>query len=135
MVQNRRVRAGLSLRVECTNDLPKVKIDSQRLEQVLVNLIHNAVKFTRTGGEVVLFADSGPGEVRFAVRDTGIGIPLEDVPRIFERFYRVDKSRTGSGTGLGLSIAKHIVEAHGGKIWAESTEGKGSTFYFTIPNL
>ena len=128
-------RAGLSLRVECTNDLPKVKIDSQRLEQVLVNLIHNAVKFTRTGGEVVLFADSGPGEVRFAVRDTGIGIPLEDVPRIFERFYRVDKSRTGSGTGLGLSIAKHIVEAHGGKIWAESTEGKGSTFYFTIPNL
>src|SRR6185503_5902808 len=128
-------RAGLSLRVECTNDLPKVKIDSQRLEQVLVNLIHNAVKFTRTGGEVLLFAESGPGEVRFAVRDTGIGIPLEDVPRIFERFYRVDKSRTGSGTGLGLAIAKHIVEAHGGKIWAESTEGKGSTFYFTIPNL
>ena len=79
--------------------------------------------------------EAGINEVRFAVRDTGIGMPLEDVPRIFERFYRVDKSRTGSGTGLGLSIAKHIVEAHGGKIWAESTEGKGSTFYFTIPNL
>ena len=73
------------------------------------------------------------GEVRFAVRDTGIGIPEEDVPRIFERFYRVDKSRAGSGTGLGLSIAKHIVEAHGGKIWAESVERQGSTFYFTIP--
>jgi two-component system phosphate regulon sensor histidine kinase PhoR len=128
-------RAGLSLHVECTNDLPKVKIDSQRLEQLLVNLIHNAVKFTRAGGEVVLFAEAGIGEVRFAVQDTGIGIPAEDVPRIFERFYRVDKSRTGSGTGLGLSIAKHIVEAHGGKIWAESIEGKGSTFYFTIPNL
>ena len=126
-------RAGLTLRVECADDLPRVKIDSQRLEQVLVNLIHNAVKFTHTGGEVILEAGSGIGEVRFAVKDTGIGIPLDDVPRIFERFYRVDKSRTGSGTGLGLSIAKHIVEAHGGKIWAESVEGRGSTFYFTIP--
>ena len=128
-------RAGLSLRVECANDLPKVKIDSQRLEQVLVNLIHNAVKFTHAGGEVILLAESGIGEVRFAVRDTGIGIPAEDVPRIFERFYRVDKSRTGSGTGLGLSIAKHIVEAHGGKIWAESVEEQGSTFSFTISTV
>ena len=126
-------RANLTLRVECAEDLPKVNIDLQRLEQVLVNLIHNAVKFTRPGGEIVLFAEKGIGEVRFAVRDTGIGIPEEDVPRIFERFYRVDKSRTGSGTGLGLSIAKHIVEAHGGKIWAESVERQGSTFYFTIP--
>jgi two-component system phosphate regulon sensor histidine kinase PhoR len=126
-------RAGLSLRVECPDDLPKVRIDSQRLEQVLVNLIHNAVKFTRAGGEVVLEAGAVTGEMRFAVRDTGIGIPAEDVERIFERFYRVDKSRTGSGTGLGLSIAKHIVEAHGGRIWAESVEGRGSTFYFSIP--
>ena len=126
-------RAGLSSRVECPTDLPKVKIDAQRLEQVLVNLIHNAVKFTHAGGEVSLEAVAGIGEIRFAVKDTGVGIPLEDVPRIFERFYRVDKSRTGSGTGLGLSIAKHIVEAHGGKIWAESIEGQGSTFYFTIP--
>ena len=128
-------RAGLNLRVECANDLPKVRIDSQRLEQVLVNLIHNAVKFTRLGGEVVLFAEAGIGEIRFAVRDSGIGIPADDVTRIFERFYRVDKSRTGSGTGLGLSIAKHVVEAHGGRIWAESMEGKGSTFYFTISNF
>lgn len=126
-------RAGIDLRVECASDLPNVNIDLQRLEQVLVNLIHNAVKFTRAGGEIVLLAETGDGLVRFAVRDTGIGIPLDDVPRIFERFYRVDKSRTGSGTGLGLSIAKHIVEAHGGKIWAESVEGQGSTFYFTIP--
>jgi two-component system phosphate regulon sensor histidine kinase PhoR len=126
-------RAGLSLRVECADDLPKIRIDSQRLEQVLVNLIHNAVKFTRSGGEVVLGAESSDGWVRFAVRDTGIGIPADDVTRIFERFYRVDKSRTGSGTGLGLSIAKHIVEAHNGKIWAESIEGRGSTFYFSIP--
>lgn len=126
-------RAGLTLRVDCPDDLPKVNIDAQRLEQVLVNLIHNAVKFTRSGGEVVLSAESTPGEVRFAVQDTGIGIPADDIPRIFERFYRVDKSRTGSGTGLGLSIARHIVETHRGRIWAESVEGRGSTFYFSIP--
>ena len=126
-------RANISLRVECADDLPNVEVDSQRLEQVLVNLIHNAVKFTRPGGEVILCAEPSPGEVRFAVQDTGVGIPSDEVPRIFERFYRVDKSRTGTGTGLGLSIARHIVEAHGGKIWAESKEGQGSTFYFTIP--
>jgi len=126
-------RAGLTLRLDCPDNLPELKIDLQRLEQVLVNLIHNAVKFTRAGGEVVLIAEANPGEVRFAVRDTGIGVPAEDVPRIFERFYRVDKSRAGSGTGLGLSIAKHIVEAHDGRIWAESVEGRGSTFYFSIP--
>jgi len=126
-------RAGLSLCAECADDLPNVHIDSQRMEQVLVNLIHNAVKFTQVGGEVTLLAETDNGFVRFAVRDTGAGIPADEVTRIFERFYRVDKSRTGSGTGLGLSIAKHIVEAHGGKIWAESIEGQGSTFYFTIP--
>ena len=126
-------RAGLRLRVECAANLPKVHIDSQRLEQVLVNLIHNAVKFTRAGGEVVLSADPDDNSVRFGVCDTGIGIPEDEVSRIFERFYRVDKSRTGSGTGLGLSIAKHIVEAHRGRIWAESREGRGSTFFFTIP--
>lgn len=126
-------RANLTLRVECANDLPNVQIDSQRLEQVLVNLIHNAVKFTRPGGEIVLIGEAGIGQVQFAVRDSGVGIPADEVPRIFERFYRVDKSRTGNGTGLGLSIAKHIVEAHGGKIWVESREGEGSTFYFTIP--
>lgn len=126
-------RASLRLRVKYAQNLPPVNMDLQRLEQVLVNLIHNAVKFTRPGGEVVLFAEPDQGLVRFAVQDTGIGIPEEDISRIFERFYRVDKSRTGSGTGLGLSIAKHIVEAHGGKIWAESIERQGSTFYFTIP--
>lgn len=126
-------RAGITLRVECRDDLQRVEGDSQRLEQVLVNLIHNAVKFTRPGGDVVLFAEPVPGAVRFSVRDTGVGIPADEVPRIFERFYRVDKSRTGSGTGLGLSIAKHIVEAHGGRIGAESVEGQGSTFYFSIP--
>jgi two-component system phosphate regulon sensor histidine kinase PhoR len=126
-------RASIHLRVDCAEDVPNVQVDSQRLEQVLINLIHNAVKFTRPGGEVLLCAEAIPGEVRFAVRDTGVGIPADEVSRVFERFYRVDKSRTGRGTGLGLSIAKHIVEAHRGKIWVESTEGQGSTFYFTIP--
>lgn len=126
-------RAGIHLRTECANDLPRVRIDLQRLEQVLVNLIHNAVKFTHAGGEIVLMAEEDNGLIRFTVRDTGVGIPADDISRIFERFYRVDKSRTGSGTGLGLSIAKHIIEAHQGKIWAESVEGQGSAFYFSIP--
>ncbi len=128
-------RAGLVLQVVCDDNLPNVRADQARLEQVLVNLIHNAVKFTRPDGDVALLAESVEGGVRFAVKDTGIGIPADDVPRIFERFYRVDKSRAGSGTGLGLSIARHIVEAHNGKIWVESEEGRGSIFYFTIPLL
>jgi two-component system, OmpR family, phosphate regulon sensor histidine kinase PhoR len=126
-------RAGLTLCIECPEDLPNIRADQARLEQVLVNLIHNAVKFTRPGGQVILLAESANGGVRFGVKDTGIGIPLDDVSRIFERFYRVDRSRSGNGTGLGLSIARHIVEAHGGKIWVDSIEGQGSTFFFTIP--
>ena len=125
-------RAGLSLRVESPYDLPRVNADRPRIEQVLVNLVHNAVKFTQPGGEIVLLAEAGEGVVRCAVKDTGVGIPAEDVPRIFERFYRVDKSRAGGGTGLGLSISRHLIESHGGQIWAESIEGKGSTFYFTL---
>src|SRR5215207_10258185 len=132
-MQVQAARANILLNVECAPDLPDVQVDLQRLEQVLVNLIHNAVKFTRAGGQVALLAEPTEGAIRFAVRDTGVGIPTEQLSRIFERFYRVDKSRTGSGTGLGLSIAKHIVEAHGGKIWVESIDGGGSTFYFTIP--
>lgn len=126
-------RAGLKLTVICDENLPMINVDKSRLEQVLVNLIHNSVKFTKPGGEITLEAESVIGGVRCAVRDTGVGIPAESLSRIFERFYRVDKSRTGSGTGLGLSISKHIVEAHGGKIWAESDEGRGSVFYFEIP--
>ena len=136
--------AGLSIQVNCPPNLPNVSADEPRIEQVLVNLIHNAVKFSHPGGEVLLSADIvtdslTPGEteavegaVRFAVHDSGVGIPADDVPRIFERFYRVDKSRAGGGTGLGLSISRHLIEAHGGQIWAESREGEGSTFYFTL---
>jgi two-component system phosphate regulon sensor histidine kinase PhoR len=128
-------RAGLKLSIKCGDDLPNIRADKSRLEQVLVNIIHNAVKFTKPGGEITLEAVSTSGGVQFSIRDTGSGIPSESLSRIFERFYRVDKSRTGSGTGLGLSISKHIIEAHGGKIWAESREGKGSAFHFVIPLL
>jgi two-component system, OmpR family, phosphate regulon sensor histidine kinase PhoR len=126
-------RAGVELKVDCADALPSVRVDAQRLEQLLVNLIHNAVKFTRPGGEVVLLAGPAEGAVRFEVRDTGVGIPADDLSRIFERFYKSDRSRSSGGTGLGLSIARHIVEAHGGKIWAESEEGRGSSFFFSIP--
>lgn len=134
-------RAGVSLTLEnngspreaCTERSRSVQADAARLEQVLVNLIHNAVKFTRRGGSVMLSVKEEEDAVVFAVRDTGVGIPADDLPRIFERFYRVDKSRAGGGTGLGLSIAKHIVEAHGGRIWAQSREGEGSVFCFSIP--
>ncbi len=127
-------RANLKITVHCDDKLQTMRADYARLEQVFVNLIHNAVKFTKSGGEISLFAEPTENGVRFAVKDTGIGIPAESLNRIFERFYRVDSSRTGSGTGLGLSIAKHIVEAHKGKIWAESELGQGSVFYFLIPH-
>jgi two-component system phosphate regulon sensor histidine kinase PhoR len=127
-------RAGLVLQVDCPPDLPNVRADEPRIEQVLVNLIHNAVKFTRPGGSVTLLAEAGEGLVRFAVRDTGIGIPAEDLPRVFERFYKIDRARSSGGTGLGLSIARHLVESHGGKIWVESLEGQGSTFWFSLPS-
>ena len=126
-------RSGLILRVEIPARLPEVRADASRLEQVLVNLIHNAVKFTRPGGEVVLSSRAEGNFVCFEVQDTGAGIPQEDLERIFERFYKSDPARSGGGTGLGLSIARHIVEAHGGNIWAESVDGRGSTLFFTIP--
>ncbi len=126
-------RAGLTLTVEETAALPEVRADRGRLEQVLVNLIHNAVKFTPPGGEITLSAEQQGKSVCFSVRDTGVGIAEEDLERIFERFFKSDRARSGGGTGLGLSISRHIVEAHGGRIWAESQEGHGSTFFFTIP--
>ncbi len=126
-------RAGLTLRVDCPGDLPAVRADYDRIEQVLVNLIHNAVKFTRPGGEIVISAQPEESMMVFSIRDTGAGIAPEDLGRIFERFYKVDRSRSSRGTGLGLSIARHTVESHGGRIWAESELGQGSTFYFTLP--
>lgn len=126
-------RAGLKLQMDCPDNLPLVKADPERIEQVLVNLIHNAIKFTLPGGEIRLSATANENAVTFAIHDTGVGISPEVLPRIFERFYKVDRSRSSGGTGLGLSIARHIIESHGGRIWAESKPGEGSTFFFTLP--
>ena len=126
-------RAGLGMDVGMPGDLPRVTADRDRIEQVLVNLIHNAIKFTPTGGNIRISAKSENSTVVISVADNGVGIPADDLTRIFERFYKADKARSGGGTGLGLSISKHIVEAHGGRIWAESVEGQGSTFHFTLP--
>ena len=126
-------RAGLTFNLECSTDLPPVLADATRIQQVLVNLLHNAIKFTPSDGKVTVSAIQQGQAVRFAVADSGIGIDSDDLPRIFERFYKVDRSRATSGTGLGLAIARHLVEAHDGRIWVESEVGRGSTFYFTLP--
>jgi two-component system phosphate regulon sensor histidine kinase PhoR len=126
-------RSGLSLTVECPDDLPAVNVDRSRMEQVLVNLIHNAIKFTPPGGSIQVRAWAQDRDVVLAIADTGMGIADEDLQRIFERFYKADRARSGGGTGLGLSIARHLVESHGGRIWAESEVGKGSTFFISIP--
>ncbi len=127
-------RAGLTLDVETGTELPTAEADPDRLQNVLINLIHNAIKFTSAGGSIVVRTFLQDGQAGISVSDTGVGIPAEELPRIFERFYKADHSRSGGGTGLGLSIAKHVVQAHGGRIWAESIEGRGSTFSFTIPS-
>ncbi|MBN2003384.1 MAG: HAMP domain-containing protein [Anaerolineae bacterium] len=127
-------RKGITLAVTLPQDLPHVHADAKRIHQVIGNLIHNAIKFTPEGGAVTVSARSGEtDEVIISVSDTGSGIPAGDLPRIFERFYKVDHARTKGGTGLGLAIAKHIVQSHGGRIWVESVEGKGSTFHFSLP--
>jgi two-component system phosphate regulon sensor histidine kinase PhoR len=99
----------------------------------MVNLLHNAIKFTSPGGEITISAAQKKRIVVFSIKDTGIGIDPESLPRIFERFYKVDRARSGEGTGLGLSISRHIIETHKGSIWAESEVGKGSTFHFSLP--
>ena len=125
-------RAGLTLSVELPPDPPRVLADVERMQQVVINLLHNAIKFTPPGGRVTISAEAAGDEMIMSVRDTGVGIAAENLDRIFERFYKADRARSGGGTGLGLAIAKHIVQAHGGRIWAESVEGAGSTFYFAL---
>jgi two-component system phosphate regulon sensor histidine kinase PhoR len=114
-------------------DLPEVLADAGRLQQVISNLVHNAIKFTPNSGSVTVSAEAHGDKVIVSIHDTGVGIPDEDIPRIFERFYKADRARSGGGTGLGLAIAKHLVQAHGGQIWVKSKEGQGSTFYFSLP--
>jgi two-component system, OmpR family, phosphate regulon sensor histidine kinase PhoR len=129
-------RQGVTLRVAVAEPLPAVRGDAARLGQVMVNLLHNAVKFSPDGGDVSVSVAPATSEVVVAIADHGVGIPRAAQARIFERFYKVDRARvrgeTG-GTGLGLAIARHIVEQHGGRIWVESAEGVGSTFSFSLP--
>jgi len=126
-------RAGLEFVLDCQEELPAVFADPDRITQVLINLIHNAVKFTPPGGRITVSAYRDADHIVFSVRDTGVGIAGKDLARIFERFYKADRARAGGGTGLGLSIARHMIESHGGVIWAESEEQVGSTFNFTLP--
>ena len=133
--QRRAGEKNLTLSLNVPSQLPEVAADNRRVQEVLQNLLDNAIQYTLPGGKIVLSAETRGDEVIFTVADTGIGIPQADQPRIFERFYRVDvaRSREAGGTGLGLSIAKHLVEAQGGRIWVESEVGVGSKFHFSIP--
>ena len=129
-------RQGVNMQVHVPPGLPLIRGDEARLGQVFVNLLHNAVKFSPNGGDVTVAIEASEREVIASIRDHGVGIPAVAQPRIFERFYKVDRARVrgeAGGTGLGLAIARHVVEQHGGRIWVESTEGVGSTFSFALP--
>jgi len=130
------VRSDLDLDVDLPPNLPPVMADVERIQRVVTNLVHNAIKFTPAGGSIRVFAEQAPeeGEVIIAVRDTGVGISGDDLSHIFERFYKADRARRGSGTGLGLAIARHLIQVHNGRIWVDSAEGQGSTFYFSLPS-
>jgi two-component system sensor histidine kinase BaeS len=128
---------GVRLEAIVPSELPQTLGDEGRLLQVISNLTNNALQYTPRGGAVTLSAAVVGGELRVSVQDTGLGIALEHLPRIFDRFYRIDKSRSrqeGGGSGIGLTVARALIEAHGGRIWAESPgAGKGSTFTFALP--
>jgi histidine kinase len=127
---------NVALEVSAAPNLPRVNADPDRVEQILINLIANAVQYTPAGGRIVVFAYADELVMHIGVRDTGVGIAAEHLPHIFERFYRIDKSRArqSGGAGIGLTIARHLVYAHGGEIWAESDgAGKGTTVKFTLP--
>jgi two-component system phosphate regulon sensor histidine kinase PhoR len=128
-------RQHVDLIVDMAADLPPVLSDAARTQQVVGNLLHNAIKFTPEGGTITIKArlHKDTGYVVISVRDTGVGIPAAEIPRIFERFYKADRARSSGGTGLGLAISRHLVQAQGGEIWAKSKEGKGSTISFTLP--
>jgi PAS domain S-box-containing protein len=125
----------LSLGREIAPDLPIVAADAQRIVQVLSNLVGNACRFTPPGGRVTVRAMRDDGGVRMSVEDTGAGIPAEDQPRVFDRYWHADRGTRRTGSGLGLAIARGIVEAHGGRMWLESQVGRGSAFLFTLPAI
>jgi two-component system phosphate regulon sensor histidine kinase PhoR len=125
----------LKVIVDLAEELPAVPADETRLQEILYNLLDNAVKYSQEGGEIRLQARRNGDEIFFSVSDTGAGIAKNDLPRIFERFYRADKARSRAlgGTGLGLSIVKHIAQLHGGRVEAESQPGQGTTIRVVFP--
>ncbi len=128
---------SILIRINLPKDIPNVLVDETRIKQVLLNLIDNAIKYNIQAGEIVISAEKIDSFIKINISDTGIGIPSKDLPRLFERFYRVDKARSRElgGTGLGLSIVKHIIQSHSGEVSVESVESQGSTFSFTIPKV
>jgi two-component system phosphate regulon sensor histidine kinase PhoR len=126
-------RSGLNITTSIEAGLPPVRADRARIEQVLLNLLHNAVKFTPAGGSIHLSVSGEEGWVVYQVEDTGVGADPEEIDRLFERFYKADRSRRSHGTGLGLAIAKHIVQAHGGTIEARRNRPRGMVFTFRLP--
>jgi len=127
---------GVDLTVDIQPNLPAVRADEDRISQDLLNLMGNALQYTPAGGAVIVAAAARDGEVRVCIEDSGIGVAAEDLPYLFDRFYRVDKSRSraGGGSGIGLTITRHLVEAHGGRVWAASDgPGQGATFNFSLP--
>lgn len=124
----------IDMQIDVRTPLPAVMGDSERLEQVLMNLVHNAIKFTPDGGAVTVRASRQGLAVQIEVIDTGVGMDAADAARIFERFYKVDKGRNrGAGTGLGLAVARHIIELHGSRLHVVSEPGRGSRFFFSLP--
>jgi signal transduction histidine kinase len=126
------ISKGLQLKSELPTDLYAVFVDRHRILQVFANLIGNAIKFTPSGGTITVRAEQFEEDIQFSVEDTGPGIPKEEIPHLFDRFWQARKTAR-LGTGLGLFIVKGIVEGHGGRIWVESELGVGSRFHFTLP--
>lgn len=133
--RQRAASSGHSIELQLADAVPPITVDAVRLHQVFDNLLDNALKYTPAGSQITIRTELAGAELEVRIVDNGPGIPAKDLPHLFERFYRIDKgrSREKGGTGLGLAIVKHIIQLHGGRAWAESTLGQGSTFVFSLP--
>jgi signal transduction histidine kinase len=128
-------KKNLKFIFEKPKELPKVRVDVEKISLAIQNLLENAIRYNREGGEIEITLEEKEGKIKFSIKDTGIGIPKNQQHRVFIKFFRAPNAlrMETEGSGLGLFITKNIIEAHGGKIWFESEEGKGTTFYFTLP--